>query len=734
MTIQQKTFAINSEEKLNSMWKARFCYWPKLWEIGKIEPREAEKTALSLARRGVNAVMLSHYHFRFDFVHLFPEIEATTKIVVEACHKQGMLAVEHHSSNITTNNGRYKQWRLRDFAPRDIRTGATGYVPIYNNAWYSCINNPNWKEAYFDYISNFIKNTGADGLMHDDIHFAPGWFYCACQYCREKFKKIFGYALPGGKEYPAWDNFEHPVWRDWLMFRRISTQDEFLDMKKLLGPGQILFGCCSVGINSTLGVHDPGYAYEDFAQGANVLYEESICHPRNETPLETYTFYNWKRFFLDRKYYQALSEAKGLPCIAYFYPPSLAENFFCWALAKSFGHGYIAAAEDREKVFKWEKPHESLFEKPVDLADIGILHSAATMTLSGADARYYLDELRGWAEAMLEDNIPFKIILADTEFSPKRLAGLKLLILPNITCLSDKQISIIKGFVKKGGNLILTHETSLYDEKGAKRKDFALKDVLGFSYKKTIKEINLPVYPVMQRKHNTILKDAGERIQYFGPQVIASAPRKFSDIIAWIEKYNLFGVDAPDPAIMEGKYQKGRFVYFSFKPGLMYATEGVVPLITKDYRKEPIKQKELPVAPLWIDERIPVYKNILINSIKSLVPAKDFFLVPLHVPQGVMINSYRLEAGSIVISLLNVKGASLKPGQKMPLKQVLKYPQVKEPVQIKLNVKSIKKVALISPDFTGEKTIRAKSVRGGYVLNISSSFIKRFLIVQVMLD
>lgn len=63
----------------------------------------------------------------------------------------------------------------------------------------------NPKEAYCHYITDFFKNAGVDGLMHDDIHFVPGWFYCAWKYCREKFKKKFGYDLPAGKKHTAWE-------------------------------------------------------------------------------------------------------------------------------------------------------------------------------------------------------------------------------------------------------------------------------------------------------------------------------------------------------------------------------------------------------------------------------------------------------------------------------------------------------------------------------------------------
>ena len=58
----------------------------------------------------------------------------------------------------------------------------------------------------------------------------------------------------------------------------------------------------------------------------------------------------------------------------------------------------------------------------------------------------------------------------------------KTLILPNIAALSDAQCEQLRAFVQRGGSLIATYETSLYDEWGVKRKDFGLADLFGVSF------------------------------------------------------------------------------------------------------------------------------------------------------------------------------------------------------------------------------------------------------------
>ena len=58
----------------------------------------------------------------------------------------------------------------------------------------------------------------------------------------------------------------------------------------------------------------------------------------------------------------------------------------------------------------------------------------------------------------------------------------KVLIFPNIAALSVEQCRQVRDFVARGGGVVATHETSLYDEWGVRRADFGLADLFGASY------------------------------------------------------------------------------------------------------------------------------------------------------------------------------------------------------------------------------------------------------------
>ena len=70
----------------------------------------------------------------------------------------------------------------------------------------------------------------------------------------------------------------------------------------------------------------------------------------------------------------------------------------------------------------------------------------------------------------------------DRMLDPEHIDKFKLLILPNIAALSDKQCEQLRQYVERGGSLLATYETSLYDEWGVRRQNFGLADLFGAKF------------------------------------------------------------------------------------------------------------------------------------------------------------------------------------------------------------------------------------------------------------
>jgi len=82
----------------------------------------------------------------------------------------------------------------------------------------------------------------------------------------------------------------------------------------------------------------------------------------------------------------------------------------------------------------------------------------------------------GFVQALVRSRIPY--LPVNTADIDRDAAGLSVLILANVGALSDAECAAIRRFVARGGSLIATGESSLYNEWGDARPDFGLSDLL----------------------------------------------------------------------------------------------------------------------------------------------------------------------------------------------------------------------------------------------------------------
>jgi beta-galactosidase GanA len=101
---------------------------------------------------------------------------------------------------------------------------------------------------------------------------------------------------------------------------------------------------------------------------------------------------------------------------------------------------------------------------------------------SGRVEERYLANVLGAFRTGVEEHLPVTVI-NEWDLNADDLSRYKVLILPNTACLSAAQAQTIREFVQKGGGLVATLDTSLCDEMGEPRKDFALADVFGVHYR-----------------------------------------------------------------------------------------------------------------------------------------------------------------------------------------------------------------------------------------------------------
>jgi hypothetical protein len=136
---------------------------------------------------------------------------------------------------------------------------------------------------------------------------------------------------------------------------------------------------------------------------------------------------------------------------------------------------WLKPVEDMYRRYaRWEKYLRN--ERP--LARVAIVYSQQTAWFHGAAVE---DHINGWYQALIEARIPFEMV-HDRLLDDTHIAQFKTLVLPNIAALSRNQCDQLVAFVRNGGSVIATHETSLYDESGAKKDGFGLAVLFGAQF------------------------------------------------------------------------------------------------------------------------------------------------------------------------------------------------------------------------------------------------------------
>jgi hypothetical protein len=136
-----------------------------------------------------------------------------------------------------------------------------------------------------------------------------------------------------------------------------------------------------------------------------------------------------------------------------------------------------------EEIFQWHHANENYFRNERSCARVGMVYSQQTAQFyGGPDAEAKVNEPGlGIYQALVEARIPFEMV-HDGLLDREHVEQFRTLILPNIAALSNGQCNQIREFVERGGSVIATYETSLYDEWGVQRKDFGLASLFGASY------------------------------------------------------------------------------------------------------------------------------------------------------------------------------------------------------------------------------------------------------------
>jgi hypothetical protein len=136
-----------------------------------------------------------------------------------------------------------------------------------------------------------------------------------------------------------------------------------------------------------------------------------------------------------------------------------------------------------ERIYQWHFEHERYLRNETPLARVALLYSEQTATYHPgvAEGDHAPDHVLGMYQTLVEARVPFEMV-HEAFLTPERLDRFKLLVLADAAALSDAQCEAIRAFVRRGGSVVATFASSLYDERGQPRRDFGLGELFGVTF------------------------------------------------------------------------------------------------------------------------------------------------------------------------------------------------------------------------------------------------------------
>ena len=348
--------------------------------------------------------------------------------------------------------------------------------------WVTCALGPYNFEFMTDVTREIMSLYKVDGIFSNRWE---GSGMCYCEHCQQNFKKASGLDLPrttnpqdpARKQHILWKEarlFE--LWRLWnAEVKKINPGASFianagggalsnLDMKTIgeLAPTLFADRQARRGLMPPWSNGKNGKEYGATLGGKAIA---GIFSMGVEEP------YRWK------------DSVQSADEIRMWMIDGVAHNLRPWFTkfnGKVIDHRWMKVVED---LYGWHYRHERYLRNERSLARVGLVYSQQTATFYGGEhARAKVeDHALGFYQALVEARVPFDMV-HDRMLDAANLKRYRTLLLPNIAALSTEQCAQLTEFVRNGGGLVATHETSLYDEFGVRRADFGLGPLFGASF------------------------------------------------------------------------------------------------------------------------------------------------------------------------------------------------------------------------------------------------------------
>jgi Hypothetical glycosyl hydrolase 6 len=441
-------------------------FWRDFWKRTAIE-------GVIINAGGIVAYYPSKFplHHRAEFLNgrdLYGEL-------AQAAHEDGLAVLARMDSNRCAEDfyQAYPDW----FARR-----ADGQPYRAEDKYVTCVNSRYYDEYIPGILEEIIQRSHPEGFADNSWSGLTRNSICYCDNCARQFRDRAAQALPGRKN---WDDPVYRRWIQWSYARRTAIWDHNNRVTKAAGGPD----CLWLGMNSG-SITSQSNSFRDFREIARrseflLLDHQSRTdatgfQQNGDTGKLVHGLIGWDKAIIESMaLYQPRVAAK---------PAAEAQMWMVEGIAGDIGpwwHIVGAAPEDRrmfrtpERIFQWHRANEPYLTNRRPVASVGLVWSQRNTDYFGRDDAAELVDApyRGWTQALLRARIPY-LPVNISDVGPQ-MHEFAVLILPNVGAMEANEAEAIRVFAARGGAVIASGATSLYDDQGQPRTDFALADLFG---------------------------------------------------------------------------------------------------------------------------------------------------------------------------------------------------------------------------------------------------------------
>ncbi len=447
------------------------AWWREYW-------KRTETQGVIINAGGIVAYYPSKFplHHRAQFLgdrDLYGEL-------TKAAHADGIVVLARMDCNRVAEDfyKAHPDWFARN---------SSGNVYRAEDKYVTCINSPYYDEYIPSVLTEIVERSHPEGFADNSWAGLGRGSICYCDNCTRKFRAKTGQPIP---KQAGWNNPVYRQWIDWNYDRRLEVWDLFNRTTKAAGGPD----CIWIGMNSG-SISGQARSFRDtkrICERADMMLmdhqsrsDETGFQQNAETGKLIHGVLGWDKIVPES---MAMYQA-GRGSFRVASKPSAEARM--WMIAGIAGgiqpwwHHVGAWHEDRrmyrtaEPVMRWFKTNQQYLVNRRPVAAVGLVWSQRNTDFYGRDNA---DELtgapyRGFMQAMVRARIPYVPLHID--HIEREAANLSVLVLPNIGAMSEAQCAAVRRFVERGGAVVASGLTSLYNESGERRPDFALAGLFG---------------------------------------------------------------------------------------------------------------------------------------------------------------------------------------------------------------------------------------------------------------